>query len=363
MKITHYALIICLGFGCLHADDFFIIRQDRFIRINPIYQNWSLSGSNHIAEFSAPVFLYVPFGYHLSFDLQTSPAMVSGNPYSKLQGMTDVQAGVSYHLESLNSVLNVGVNIPSGQKELTAQEFETSHLISLYHFDLRTPNFGQGLNLSTGLSWARPFSPRFVLGLGAAYQYRGPYKPIQGMVFNYDPGDEIALTSGFDYKANETTSLSLDLTFTSYKMDMIDKEKAFGSGNKIVANFKYDKYFAFDELLLMVRYRSKDKNRVAIAGQFLKEEEKSLPNHFEVRGLYKHRYSPLWNMGFFMEGRFIQKTAIYSSMNIYGIGLMPEYTLHANMSLLGHFKSLFAQTNVGRDYFGLEIGVGMEARF
>jgi len=299
----------------------------------------------------------------LGLNMQTSPAMVNGSSLANLQGMTDVQLGLSYHVEALSSVLNVGVNIPSGQKELDQDEFQTSHLASLYHFDLRTPNFGQGLNVSAGWTWAKPFGPAFVLGLGAAYQYRGSYKPVKGMVYDYDPGDEILATAGFDVKLNETSSFSFDVIFTSYSTDMIGEEKAFASGKKIVANVKYDKYYGYDKLRIFARYRSKDKNQIAIAGQLFKEEEKSLPNQSEVQALYRHRFSPQFYLGGLLETRLIEKTTAYTSTTVVGAGLKPDYLLLPNLHLLGHVKYLLAQTKVGRDLFGFEIGVGMEARF
>ena len=363
MKMLRAVFLLFFVCGSLYAEDFFIIRQDRFFRTEPVLQYWSMNGGDHFSELSSPFFLYMPFGYYLGLNVQTSPAMVNGNTLEKLSGMTDVQLGLSYHLERYNTVVNVGVNIPSGKKELTSAQFQTSHLASLYQFDLRTPNFGQGLNLSGGLTWARPFGSSFVFGLGAAYQVRGSYKPIQGMLFDYDPGDEILLTSGFDVKMDETSSFTFDFIFTSYGTDLIGDDKAFASGKKIVLNFKYEQYFGYNELLVFARYRSKDKNQIAIAGQLFQEEEKSIPNQLELWGLYKHRFSPELRLGFLLEGRHIAESTAFTSTDIFGAGLLPEYQFSSAVRGLGHLKALLAQTEKGHDLFGFEIGAGMEVKF
>src|SRR4030042_3523372 len=114
--------------------------------------------------------------------------------------------------------------MPTGRKKLSMDEFITSYQISLNQYNFAVPNFGQGFNLAPGISWARPLKANIVFGAGISYQYRGPFEPFAGMSGKYDPGDEILLTGGLDFRLTETSTFSTDMIWNSYGADRLNGE-------------------------------------------------------------------------------------------------------------------------------------------
>ncbi|MBN2001077.1 hypothetical protein JW935_26260, partial [candidate division KSB1 bacterium] len=223
----------------------------------------------------------------------------------------------------------------------------------------------QGLNLSVGLTWAHPLSEKIVAGLGGAFHYKGPYKPFKELSYDYNAGDEIILTTGLDYVTSRTSTLSFDFIFTKYQVDKVGDAERFSSGNKMVFTAQYKQYLGYNELEVLARYRSKDKNSTAIpyGGTLLSEEEKTIPDYTELLGGYKYHIDPLTSIGIMVEGRFFQETSLYPGVKIYGGGLSPEYRIDENFTIFGHAKYYLGVTNKGPDFSGIEIGAGTAVRF
>lgn len=96
--------------------------------------------------------------------LRGSQATASGDNIQTINGITDTQLSFSYHFEPVNLIFNLGLNLPSGKKRFTSEEFQTSSLISTNIFNFKVPGFGQGLNISPGLTWAFPVNEKYSPG-------------------------------------------------------------------------------------------------------------------------------------------------------------------------------------------------------
>ena len=347
----------------LTAEDGLVIQQRGFIRVSPLYQSWSDDGDNRLSEVSIPIFFYAPLGENLSMSLRGSQASIKSDMSPELGGMTDTQINLSYYLESSKIVLHTGVNLPTGKKELTLEEFETSYLISLNMYDFQVHSLGQGLNISPGVSWASPLSENVVLGLGASYQYRGPFRPFENMTGQYDPGDEILLTGGLDFRLSETSTFSTDVIFTTFGIDKLNEEETFQSGHKIVFNAQLRMYFDYNELWLFGQYRSKDKNKIAVAGGLDEEDEKTIPDQVELMG----RYRMLLGKGFYAsiiaEGRFFNETKVFNRISIYGLGTILDIPVSTRMNMPVRFKYLNGRIKGGSSLSGIEVGVGLDWSF
>jgi len=376
MKSPHLFLIASMSMaGAVLAQDAYIISQQRFVKIAPAYQRWSVEGDNQFSEFSSPIQIYFPFSRNWSVTvlgnqasakgeaLLGSSATNRGQALPKLSGLTDTQLAVRYFLESMNLALDLGLNLPSGKSELGPDEFRTSAELSANIFNFQVPNFGQGFNISPGLTWAVPVRDNLVLGLGASYQYKGSFKPVAGLSDDYNPGDEVLFTGGLDLRLNETTTLSSDLIFTLYGTDQVGDAEIFAAGNKLVANAQFRKYFDFNELWLFARYRSSAKNDLAAGGQLVTEGEKTTPDQIELLGHYQARFTRRFSMRFLAEGRVYQDTPVFDGVKLFGGGLAPIFSASSNFQLLGQFKYLTGSFDRGDKLSGLEIGVGMLAKF
>ncbi|MFQ5770316.1 MAG: hypothetical protein ACE5HX_07255 [bacterium] len=293
-------------------------------------------------------------------------ASARGDHLETLNGLTDTQLGFNYYLENANVVLNLGLNLPTGKNKLSLTEFETSSLISNNIFNLQIPNFGQGLNVTSGLTWALPVSEVLVLGVGASYQYKRGFKPLQAFIENYDPGDEILLTGGFDLRLGQTASFSGDVIFTIFGKDKIGEDEVFAPGNKLVLNVQVRKYFNFNELWLFTRYRSRSKNQQAfvLGEELMPEEQKINPNQLEIMGHYRIRFSRNFYLSILAEGRIYEKTLdTFSGISLFGGGVTPEIIPTTKYKIPIRFKYHTGSFKDGTNISGWEMGLGMVVNF
>ncbi len=284
------------------ANDAYIISQQAQIKISAIYQTWEDEGNN-FSELSIPLYVYYPFSRTLSLTILGQQANASGDEFESLNGFSDTQFNFSYFLESSNLVINSGINLPSGKKELTVEEFQTSKMLSLNHFNFRTPNFGQGLNINLGATWAHPLSKNLVIGIGGSYQLKGAYRPISGLKADYKPGDEILITSGFDIAFSKITSLSIDGIFTTYSADKYNNKEVYKAGNKISFAAQFKHYIGYNDFWLFLRYRIRAKSRLPIAGTLTEEDLKTIPDNIEIAGRYRFQINQNLNLMILGNGR------------------------------------------------------------
>ncbi|NIR49923.1 hypothetical protein GWO43_15555 [candidate division KSB1 bacterium] len=351
-----------------------IIEQESLLRMMPVYQSWMLDDADDFSEVTVPLSIYYPVNRNFSVTLRGNQASATGDNMETISGLTDTQLNLSYYLEPANVVLDLGLNLPSGQTKLDTSEFRTSTVISNNIFDMRTPNFGQGLNVSAGFTWAVPISEALVFGLGASYQLKGNFTPRNDFVEHYKPGDEILVTGGFDARLSPTTTLSADVIFTTFATDKLGEADIFAPGNRIVINAQFRKYFNFNEFWLFARYRSRDKNELAIflGEPLFTESERTFPNQLEIMSHYRMRFSPTITTRLLFEARFYQEAPGFESfqttltsagINLFGFGIAPEFALNRSLNLPIVLKYFLGSFDEGPNLTGLEIGSGLTLTF
>ena len=323
------------------------------ISIGALYQSY-MEADTSLSEVSIPLAVSFPIGPNLGVSLIASQASASGDAVESLSSISDAQVGLSYYQQVGESsvVVSLGVNLPSGKSELTQDEFQTSIFLSQHFYNFRVPGFGQGFNVSPGVVVAFPVSENAVFGVGASYQIKGAYKPIEGMG-DYDPGDEILLTGGFDYRAGRTTNFSADVTYTIYGSDTFDATDVFSPGDKVTATAQLLSYLGANELRLVARYRSISKSsRPAVVGA-ADEELRTLPAQVLLRGAYRHKLSPTFTLGVLAQARLFDETDSFSAKTLFDVGLTPEFALSDKVAL--RLRALYT---LG-DFTGFEAGGGL----
>jgi len=357
-----WALCLSVSDACAQTADPYIISRQGSVVIQPLYQRWSIKDGLSFSEFGTSVSLYLPLSRSASVSLRGGQAS-SGGDVSSLSGMTDLQVGVGYHLEALNAIVSCGINIPSGKKELTDDEFVTSLIFSSPIFNFRYPSFGQGIGINPGIAWVFPVDEGVVMGLGGAYQYKGKYRPRTG-IEDYKPGDEILLTGGVDLRLNEASSVSTDIVFTTYGTDKIGDEKVFASGTAVSANVQYKQYIKENELWLFLRYRSKAKSEVASATGLVPESERIEPNRFEFAAQYRIMFSSRFSARVLGDVRIFEETgSAFSGTKLFGIGAAPVFTLPSGLNFPARVKFQIGTVKGGQNITGFEIGAGVGYSF
>jgi hypothetical protein len=343
-------------------SDAYIIGQQASLSIAPLYQSWSLKDDKDFSEFGSTLFLYYPISRDWSFSLRSAPASASGDMTS-LGGFNDTQLGVAYHVEKPDLVLTFRVGLPTGKKELTQEEFETSVLLSNSIFNMQVPNFGQGPSVNPGVVWAFPVSEDVVLGLGATYQYRGKFKPLKGFG-DYDPGDELLVTGGVDLRVAAAATLSGEIDFTTYGRDTFEGDEVFASGKRVVVNVQFSKFFGSDEFWFLAHYRARAENDIAIGRLLVPEADKIEPNQFELGSYYKVGFSEVLGMKLLFEARFYEKKGTtLSGAKLFGIGVAPELKLTSSVTLPSNIIYRSGTLNGDKKITGIEGGLGIRFAF
>ena len=339
-------------------------RQD-YIRIMPVYQRWSQGQGTQLAQLSVPVYVRLALGRNMNVAARGGQANVNGDNTQKVNGLTDTQLSFNYSRGAF--IYNFGVNFPSGKRKLTYDEFLTTALLSLNHYSFYTPSFGQGLNVTPGLTWAFSLSENLALGLGASYQYKGKFKPV-AFIGDYDPGNEVLLTGGVDWRLGEAAKFSWDVIYTLYGIDKLDSNQVFAAGNRFVMNAQFQQSFNFDQLSVFVRFLSRGKNSLAVGGALLPEVDKAAPEQIEFIAQYFHRFNPRFAVIGVTQGRFFTKPATATLVSSAGIalgsvGVIPEISLSPRFKIPARFIYWLGRSRRGQDFVGMEVGLGMTASF
>ncbi len=351
-------VLLLLAAEALSQSDAYIINQQGSFTLMPLYQRWSLKDGSHLSESSAAFSLYYPLGREWSASLRGAPAGVDGGP-ATLNGFADAQIAFTYHIERPDIVFTLGVNLPTGKKELTQEEFQTSMLLSNSILNFQTPNFGQGLNVNPGFIWAIPLSEDFVFGLGATYQYKGKFKPLKNYD-DYDPGDEILVTGGMDVHIGEGATFSADIVYTMYGTDKLGRDDVYASGGNLVANVQFSKSIASNDLLVSARFRTKGKSDVAIGGVMVPEADRIEPDQLGLLSQYTVLFTEHVSVGFVGEVKFYQESpTVISGITLFGLGVSPVISLSSSVALPFRIKYQFGNFNSGGTLSGVEGGVGL----
>ena len=329
-------------------------RQPVRLSVQSSYQRYE-DGGRSISAMSLPVAAFVPLGRHVGLDLRTS--VVMAEQQSRLSGLNDVQVSLGYarRVGEGSLLFTLGVNVPVGKAKLSSEEFETATLLAQNVYDFRVPGLGQGLNVSPGLTWAVPVGEALMLGLGAAYQYRGGYEPRRGRGERYDPGDEVLLTGGLDYRLRPNVALSGDVTYTFYGNDTFGGDDFYEAGNKITTTLQLLSTQGFNEIRLLGRYRSRAKSSLPVGGgAVVTEEEQEIPDQITATGSYRLHFSDTVSLTAVARGHFFGETTRFSQQSVFEVGIVPEFGFSDDL----HLRPQFVYT-LG-SFSGLEAGLALE---
>ena len=353
-------LACCFTVVCVAQDDLSIIGRHVSIRITPFYQHWDAADTSSFAESGVALSVYLPLSNAIAVSISNTPANTAGD-ISSPKGVTDTQLGALYHLEDAKLLFSLEMNLPTGKRELTAQEFRNTVLLSNLAFGMVVPQFGQGFNIKPGVAWS--FTPRddMAVGLGLTYHYKGSYKPVKG-VGDYDPGDEFLVTGGVDFTVAEATNLSVDAIVTRYGTDVLEGSEIYRPGLKVVGAVQFSKYYEFNRLLLSARYRSLGKSDVSTTfGTIEKGYAKVEPDNAELQAAYTFHLSDQLNLTLGAEGRFYQETvAPLSGAKLAGISVTPDLRLSPAVRIPARLRFQIGSVKGGKSLTGFEAALGAQ---
>ena len=196
------------------------------------YQSLSI-GNEKLSQIAFPVSLTIPVSNRITVNLYNGSALTKQENVD-INGIGETRLGIRYIFPGEKLMVRGLFGLPSGKTKLNDDQFMLSQLLSLNPLDYMVSYYGQGFNSNISLAYALPISRALVLGLGAAYNYRGTFTPREADVGGeFDPGDEISADVGLDFKLSESVKINFDVLYTVYSKDKLDAVDIFQLGNKI----------------------------------------------------------------------------------------------------------------------------------
>jgi hypothetical protein len=339
----------------VRAQDAYIGSAPRPIRISTgaVYQQYS-DADSRLQQVSFPVTAFVPVSRPLALSFSASPALASGEDVASLSGLSDAQIALSYYqrMGAASAVLSLSANLPSGKRTLTQEEFETSALLSQNFYGFRLPVFGQGLNLSPGLTFAFPAGDQAVIGIGASYQYRGSFEPLVDMAEAFKPGDEILITGGGDVRLGAAWALSADVTYTLYQADQLGDVDVYETGDQLAVSIQALGNLGTNQLRMFGRFRNKGKSTLPVAGVSV-QAPRTEPTQGRILLSYRVRVLETVYATLIAQGRYFEATDLFDARTLFDVGAGQEFVLTPEVSLTSRFVYTFGS------FPGVEIGGGL----
>ena len=204
-----------------------------------------------VEQFAVPLAIVVPFGPRLFVDVATAFASTTvhggGSPDSRISGLSDTQLRASYTIGDDAVVLTAGVNLPTGQSTVEADQIEAAGRIGSDFLSFPISNMGTGLAATAGIGVAQA-AGNWNLGAGLSMRHSQEYEPfdIGGQRPRFQPGDEVRVRVG----AERTVSLGrlmLGATYSAFGNDEAGNF-TYNTGDRWVAQTGYSRRIAGAEV-------------------------------------------------------------------------------------------------------------------
>lgn len=212
---------------------------DAELRLAPQFVQYQLHApaDETITELAVPVFVTIPAGSRLTFDVGTAytrARVTSGPDRSEINGLTDTQIRGNLTLGNDLVVLTAGVSLPTGDESVTLDQLAAASRIGNDFLAFPVSNMGTGLAATGGIAIAHPLGV-WNLGLGAAARRSRAYEPfdVPGQSFRYQPGNEVRVRVGADRTVGEGR-IALGVTYSAFGRDEASGS-AYNTGDRVVA--------------------------------------------------------------------------------------------------------------------------------
>lgn len=218
--------------------------QSVAVRVPASLRAWTLAAPDDSETKLDQVYLPVIATVRLSaaWDVVLSSAMSGSSlelenlPASKLNGASDVTAQALFRPAGDRILLQAGVNLPTGKKELDDEELAVAQILAHPVLGFPVKQLGRGFDVSAGAALAGPLGGGLSGGMGVGVVIPGAYALLAGQE-DFTPGTEIAVSGGLDLGADGSEAgsgiLRLDATYRYFGKDKIGDTEIFEEGAQI----------------------------------------------------------------------------------------------------------------------------------
>ena len=176
------------------------------------------------SQWHIPFAFVTPLGRRLSVDISASYARSTYETYdtttstATITGLTDTQLRLLYTLRPDRLVASLLLNLPTGQRSLSASEFEVSGALGSNFLSFPVSNLGTSFGITGGLAFATR-AGAWNVGLAGSARYLGPYEPFTDVTTTLNPGLEGRLRVGVDRLLGARTRFLVGVTGSTYSVD------------------------------------------------------------------------------------------------------------------------------------------------
>jgi hypothetical protein len=190
-----------------------------------------------ISQMAFPVVVLIPFSDRVSVDISTAFAnsqSEAGGNTSTISGITDTQIRGNLMFGSDNLVFTVGVNLPTGQYTVPADQQEAAGQIGNDFLNYPISAMGNGFAGTGGVAYARPMG-NWNVGMGASFRKSSEFSAfeVQSSDFRFTPADEYRLRLGADRPVGDG-QVSFGVSYSAFGQDIADST-TYSTGDRLTA--------------------------------------------------------------------------------------------------------------------------------
>jgi hypothetical protein len=202
------------------------------VRLAPQFVSYKVEAPAEftLSEFAIPVFVAVPLGQRMTFDVGSAWASArlerttaGTKTTSSISGPTDTQVRLNATFGGDFLVLTAGANLPTGRSTATPEEQPAAGLMGSDFLSFPVSNMGTGAGATGGIAIARPIGS-WNLGVGGSFRRSAAYNPYEtgdGTALpRYQPGDEYRVRAGID-RPFGTGQIQIGVTYSRFGDDEI----------------------------------------------------------------------------------------------------------------------------------------------
>ena len=149
-----------------------------------------------------------------------------------LSSLNDTRLKGTYYLSDRIAAVSVTVNLPTGKKELTEEEYIVAAGVADNSRKFVVRRFGQGLDIGGELMWL-PKHENLEFQLGGGYLFHGDYQVLVADEAKYKYGNELYMKAGIEVRSRPVGYRGT-IILKTYTKDEYDSRPVFQSGNTLL---------------------------------------------------------------------------------------------------------------------------------
>ncbi len=378
MRKIYILLIVCVALSAFAVQAFGAAWSERYSRASVFFahNSWQedfgaadASLNQSVSGFSLQHVAGEQFEFGVWSSLSSNTLTDFKDDETSLSTFNDIRLTGDYFLADRSVVVGVSVNLPTGKKELNAEEYAVLLGLADNSRSYVVRRLGQGLNLGGEVFWM-PLVGEAHLTLGGGYLYRGAYRVLAVDDADYQYGSEFYGRLGLS-RAPQSVGFGIALEVRAFGKDNYDGLEVFQAGNTVAVT-GHLRFIGEWRGSIGVGLLIRSKSKIAATGTASLTEEAAKSGRDEMRfyatiGRMLSEKLQLLGRGEFKsvsENDYDEAAGAYRPKASYvgfGGGFGYQFGLNVSGSLLGtYYVGSVAEDN---DLTGLGITVALTFRY